>query len=225
MVIDIIVAAIVFVWAVFGYRKGFIRQAFALAGVILMMFFAAPLANILSALINNEFGIPLNSYHAKIGLLAASSCLIYLICIGIGKFLHDTLVKGISMAEKTNHVLGMILGILESTVAIYFVLCILLIHIDRIGSYAPAFAQTVSESHCGKVVANNNLVEQFELFSGNEKLEINIKPVERPGIMDKSDKTESPEEPAVDQKPKDSPEQDNIESPNQDSDVVYKKRQ
>ena len=225
MVIDIIVAAIVFVWAVFGYRKGFIRQAFALAGVVLMSLFAAPVANILSALINNELGVPLNSYYAKIGLLAASSCLIYLICIGIGRFLHDTLVKGIKMAEKTNHVLGMILGILESTVAIYFVLCILLIHIDRIGSYAPGFAQKITESHCGNVVANNNLVEQFELFSGDKKLEVNIKPVERPVMMDKTDNVDSPAETVPAQETSKNPEQDNTNTPAQDSDIVYKKRQ
>lgn len=169
MITDIIVVSIIFVWGVFGYRQGFIRRAFALAGVILVAALSAPLANILHAVITTEFNIPLNEHYSKTALLTASACLIYIACFCVGKFLHNTLVKGINVAEKTNHVLGMILGIIESALAIYFVLGVILIHIDKLETYAPAVSQEITQSTSGTFVANNNFVESFELFSTDVK--------------------------------------------------------
>lgn len=169
MIIDIILVSIIVVWGVFGYRQGFIRRAFTLAGVILVAIFSAPLANILNAVITTEFNIPLNEHYSKTALLAASACIIFITCFLVGKFLHNTLVKGINVAERTNHVLGMILGIIESSLAIYFVLGVILIHIDKIETYAPAVAQEINKSKAATFVANNNFVQSFELFSADVK--------------------------------------------------------
>ena len=169
MIIDIILASIVFVWGVLGYRQGFIRRGFALAGIILVALFSAPVANILHAIITVEFNIPLNEYYAKTALLAAAACIIYVACFLIGKFLHNTLVKGIKIAEKTNHIFGTILGVVEAVVAIYFILGVAFIYIDKIDTYAPAVAKEFNQSHIGHFVSKNNFVKSFELFSSSAK--------------------------------------------------------
>jgi uncharacterized membrane protein required for colicin V production len=205
MVIDIILVSIIVVWGVFGYRQGFIRRAFTLAGVILVALFSAPLANILNAVITTEFNIPLNEHYAKTALLAASACIIFVLCFLVGKFLHNTLVKGINMAEKTNHVLGMILGIIESSLAIYFVLGVILIHIDKIETYAPSVAQEITQSKAGSFVAENNFVESFELFSADVK----AKALKKPQSEQQSSQTEgSPDTNMADSEPKEASPQD-----------------
>ena len=199
MIIDIILASIIFVWAVIGYRKGFIHRAFALIGVIFVAAFSAPLANILNAIITIEFNIPLNEHYAKTALLAASACIIYIACYFLGRFLYNNLVKGIKLAEKTNKILGTILGIL--------VICI---HINKVETYIPPLAREIHQSYAGTFVSQNNFVELFELFSPNKKSEIpqNTDPQASESQKDEPEQTKELPEQTNDQPEKDTSERD-----------------
>ena len=48
-----------------------------------------------------------------------------------------TLIKGIKPAEKTDHVLGMTLGIIESAIGIYVIMCVFAMARDKIDKYIP----------------------------------------------------------------------------------------
>ena len=168
MIIDIISAAILFVWAVFGYRKGFIKQVFTLAGILLAMFFSAPLSDIIEHILNDEFNIVLTGKHLQAMLLAATASIIYVICFFLGHFLHDTLVKGIHLAEKTNHIFGMVLAIIEASIAIYFILGITAAYQDKVEKYAPSLNNVLTQSHVYSLVKDNNLMIKYSFFNRDQ---------------------------------------------------------
>ena len=164
MVLDIISAAIIFVWAVFGYRKGFIKQAFTLAGILLAMFFSAPLAGIIEHILHDEFNISLTGRHLQAMLLTATAAVIYIVSFFLGHFLHNTLVKGINLAEKTNHILGAVLSITEAAIAIYFIFGVTAAYQNKVEKYAPESHSILDESTVFTVVKNNNLMLKYNFF-------------------------------------------------------------
>ncbi|MBR4986137.1 MAG: CvpA family protein [Proteobacteria bacterium] len=164
MVLDIILVAVLIVWAVFGYRKGFIKQIFVLAGIVAVVFLAPPLSEIAQKVLQNEFGIVVAGRFLHGLLFAACSSLIYIVSYTIGYFLHDTLVKGIPVAERTNHVLGGTLGVLEAMTASYLILGVFAVGSAKIEEYAPAVYEGISESAAYRAVAGNNIFEHFDYF-------------------------------------------------------------
>ena len=164
MVLDIILAVILFVWAVFGYRKGFIKQIFTLAGIILTILGAGACADLLELILTKDFGIIVGHYSRGF-LLVASAAFIYIVCYVIGRFMHNTLVKGIPLAEKTNHILGAILGIIQATLAIYFALCVGSVIDKEIEDHSPGLHQFLNESSSYQIVSHNNLIENFDFFA------------------------------------------------------------
>lgn len=164
MVLDIILIAVLFVWAVFGYRKGFIRQIFALAGIILTILGAGALADLLELILTKDVGLIIG-HHMRGFLLAASAACIYITCYAIGRFLHNTLVKGIELAEKTNHILGMVLGIVQAALVIYFVLCVGHVIENRIQDHSTGIHQFMTQSRAYQVVSHNNVIENFDFFA------------------------------------------------------------
>ncbi len=168
MIIDIILLIIILVWAIFGYRKGFIKQLFTLAGVVLIIFFAAPIADIAQNVLAKEFDLILTGAYVKGGLLAASSALLYILAHVTGKFLHNTLVKGIPVAESTNHVLGATLGITEAVLVIFFVLSLISIGQNKINEYAPEVQSVISQSKAFQICDKNNLLRNYDFFKSDE---------------------------------------------------------
>lgn len=184
MILDIILAAALFVWAVFGYRKGFIKQIFVLAGIIAVIFLGPPLSDIVLRVLQNEYGIVVAGRILHGLLFAGCSSLIYIVCYTIGYFLHDTLVKGIPLAERTNHILGATLGILESVVASYLILGVFSVGASKIEEYAPAVHSGIEQSVAYQVVSGNNIFEHFDYFQ--PLLEV------RSGAKTDSDETAKP---------------------------------
>ena len=165
MVLDIICIATVFVWAVFGFRKGFVRQAFALAGVAGVVFLSVPMAEIIQDILSKDMGMVIASRVMRGFLLVVCGTVIYLFCYIVGRFVHNTLIKGISVAETTNHILGTSLGVIESTLGLYFILCLMSMVQDRIKEYAPSVHETMEASKCYALAAKNNFVENSGFFT------------------------------------------------------------
>ena len=164
MILDIILIAALIVWAVFGYRKGFVKQIFVLAGIVAVVFLGPPVSDIAQKVLQNEFGIVVAGRILHGLLFAGCSSLIYIIFYTIGYFLHDTLVKGIPVAERTNHILGATLGVLEAIFASYLILGVMAVGSAKIKEYAPTFHAGVEQSVAYQVVARNNLYEHFDYF-------------------------------------------------------------
>ena len=164
MALDIVSLAVLFVWAVFGYRKGFIKQIFTLAGIILTILGAGALADLLELILTKDLGLIIG-HNVRFFLISASAACIYIFCYALGRFLHNTLVKGIPIAEKTNHILGAVLGILQAALVIYFVLCIGNIIEKRIEEYSPGIHQFLTQSQAYQICSQNNLIENFDFFS------------------------------------------------------------
>ncbi len=79
---------------------------------------------------------------------------------------------------------------IEAVVAIYFILGVAFIYIDKIDTYAPAVAKEFNQSHIGQFVSKNNFVKSFELFSPGAKNKV-FEQSESPRTSDK-------EQPAAD---------------------------
>lgn len=189
MIVDVICLATLFVFAVFGYRKGFVKQIFALAGVAGVAFFSVPLAEIFEAILQKDMGFLLTGRFVRGGLLAASASLIYLFCHLVGRFLHDTLVKGIGFAESTNHILGTVLALIESAIALYFILCLTDTVQDRVKEYAPEVYNAVSQSTAFHIAQENNGLQNSAFFSKFQRKEFgNIQGKEKSGTHENDEK-------------------------------------
>ena len=164
MVLDGVLLAIVVVFGIYGYRKGFVSQAVGLAGLVVVVLFGAPLADIVERVLANEFSIVLPGRHFRLLLVSCVCAVLYLLCSLVGHFLHQTLVRGIKLAEKTNHVVGAALGIVESLVGIYFVLGLASIGEGKIREYAPEVADVLVSSVTYRAVCENNVVDEFGIF-------------------------------------------------------------
>ncbi len=164
MILDIILVAIIFIWAVFGYRKGFIRQIFVFVGILAVAFGSVPLADIAEKIISEEFEIVLTGRYVKMFLLAGCAAIIFIITTLVGRFLQETLVQGIPMAEKTNHILGAVIGIISSFIVVVFILSVCAVGHTKIEHYAPGFGQFLSKSTSYQIVLKNNPVLVFDFF-------------------------------------------------------------
>lgn len=171
MILDIILAIIIFVWAVFGYRRGFVRQLFTLAGILLVVFVSAPMADMLEKILTRELDVHMDGRYMRGFLLSASGAVLYLLSHIAGRFMHDTLVKGISLAEKTNHVLGMTLALVQAGLVIYFILCIGSVYQNKVQEYAPNIYQNMTSSIGYTIADNANLLENYTFFQKDEMLE------------------------------------------------------
>ena len=123
MAIDIAALVIVFVWAVFGYRKGFARQLFGLLAIVCVVLFSTPMAQIAEHVLADEADITMPGARMRVVLTSTCAAFIFIAVSLVGVFLRHTLIKGIKPAEKTDHVLGMTLGIIESAIGIYVIMC------------------------------------------------------------------------------------------------------
>ena len=132
MAIDIAALVIVFVWAVFGYRKGFARQLFGLLAIVCVVLFSTPMAQIA-----DEADITMPGARMRVVLTSTCAAFIFIAVSLVGVFLRHTLIKGIKPAEKTDHVLGMTLGIIESAIGIYVIMCVFAMARDKIDKYIP----------------------------------------------------------------------------------------
>jgi uncharacterized membrane protein required for colicin V production len=185
MVLDGLMAAVITVWAVFGYRRGFVRQIFTLAGILLVIFVSAPMAEMLENILTKEFDMYFDGRYMRSILLSVSGAVLYLLSYVVGRFLHETLVKGISVAEKTNHILGMVLAVVQALLVIYFVLCIGSIYQTKIQEYAPVIYQAMNDSKGYQVADNNNLLENYTFF----QRDIEKKASEEPQNPEKNEKS------------------------------------
>lgn len=161
MILDVILIAILLVWTIAGYRKGFVRQIFSLAGLVLMLFFARPLAEITAEILKNEADVDLLGlqFHAMLVAICASS--IYICFYLLGLILHKTLIKGIKIAEKLDHVLGASLGFIQAFIVCYFALCLIDALESKIERYAPSVALKFSTSKSLKYMEGRNYLASF----------------------------------------------------------------
>lgn len=137
MAIDIAALVIVFVWAVFGYRKGFARQLFGLLAIVCVVLFSTPMAQIAEHVLADEADITMPGARMRVVLTSTCAAFIFIAVSLVGVFLRHTLIKGIKPAEKTDHVLGMTLGIIESAIGIYVIMCVFAMARDKIDKYIP----------------------------------------------------------------------------------------
>lgn len=158
MVIDIGLLVVVFVWAVFGYRKGFMHQLIGLLALVCVVLFSTTLAQIAERILADEVGISMAGARMRILLTSTCAAIIYITISLVGAFLHQTLVKGIKPAEKTDRVLGMTLGILTSAIAIYVVMCALVLAREKIDKYLPEAGGSLDQSVVYQTAYDYNIV-------------------------------------------------------------------
>ena len=73
MAIDIAALVIVFVWAVFGYRKGFARQLFGLLAIVCVVLFSTPMAQIAEHVLADEADITMPGARMRVVLTSTPS--------------------------------------------------------------------------------------------------------------------------------------------------------
>lgn len=159
MWIDVAAAAVVFVWAVFGYRKGFIRQLIGLLAIVCVVLFASPAADIAARVLADEADIAVPGARMRVLLVSACGAVIFVALSLTGMFLHRTLVKGIKPAEKTDRVLGMSLAVVQAVIAVYAVLCLCALGREKIDKYIPEFGAILDASMSYPSAASFNAFE------------------------------------------------------------------
>jgi len=162
MFVDGFILFTLLVLGVYGYRKGFTRQIFALLGIVSVYVFAMPLAAILEKILKNETSIQLPEAYAHVILLSTSAAILYIACFCMGAFLRSTLVQGIRPAEKTDCIFGASLGIVQSALVIFFILCLLNLLSEKVERYAPEAYQVLNQSHAYKMANALNFLEQYQ---------------------------------------------------------------
>ncbi|MCL2325861.1 MAG: CvpA family protein [Proteobacteria bacterium] len=162
MFVDGFILFTLLVLGVYGYRKGFTRQIFALLGIVSVYAFAMPLAGVLEKILQNETSIQLHGPYAHVILLSVSAAVLYITCFCTGAFLRNTLVQGIRIAEKTDRIFGASLGIVQSTLMIFFILCLLSLLSEKVERYAPEVHQVLNQSHAYKMAHAFNFLTQYQ---------------------------------------------------------------
>lgn len=175
MAIDIAALVIVFVWAVFGYRKGFARQLFGLLAIVCVVLFSAPLAQIAEHVLADEADITMPGARMRIVLTSTCAAFIFISVSLVGIFLRHTLIKGIKPAEKTDHVLGMTLGIIESAIGIYVIMCVFAMARDKIDKYVPEAGVYLDQSAVYRTADDYNAVAESPFIAPKNKPKNNPK--------------------------------------------------
>lgn len=175
MAIDIAALVIVFVWAVFGYRKGFARQLFGLLAIVCVVLFSAPLAQIAEHVLADEADITMPGARMRIVLTSTCAAFIFISVSLVGIFLRHTLIKGIKPAEKTDHVLGMTLGIVESAIGIYVIMCVFAMARDKIDKYVPEAGVYLDQSAVYRTADAYNAVAESPFIAPKNKPKNNPK--------------------------------------------------
>lgn len=175
MAIDIAALVIVFVWAVFGYRKGFARQLFGLLAIVCVVLFSAPLAQIAEHVLADEADITMPGARMRIVLTSTCAAFIFISVSLVGAFLRHTLIKGIKPAEKTDHVLGMTLGIIESAIGIYVIMCVFAMARDKIDKYVPEAGVYLDQSAVYRTADDYNAVAESPFIAPKNKPKNNPK--------------------------------------------------
>ena len=160
MAIDIAALVIVFVWAVFGYRKGFARQLFGLLAIVCVVLFSTPMAQIAEHVLADEADITMPGARMRVVLTSTCAAFIFIAVSLVGVFLRHTLIKGIKPAEKTDHVLGMTLGIIESAIGIYVIMCVFAMARDKIDKYIPEAGIYLDQSAVYRTADADNAVAE-----------------------------------------------------------------
>lgn len=175
MAIDIAALVIVFVWAVFGYRKGFARQLFGLLAIVCVVLFSAPLAQIAEHVLADEADITMPGARMRIVLTSTCAAFIFISVSLVGIFLRHTLIKGIKPAEKADHVLGMTLGIIESAIGIYVIMCVFAMARDKIDKYVPEAGVYLDQSAVYRTADAYNAVAESPFIAPKNKPKNNPK--------------------------------------------------
>lgn len=175
MAIDIAALVIVFVWAVFGYRKGFARQLFGLLAIVCVVLFSTPMAQIAEHVLADEADITMPGARMRIVLTSTCAAFIFIAVSLVGAFLRHTLIKGIKPAEKTDHVLGMTLGIIESAIGIYVIMCVFAMARDKIDKYVPEAGVYLDQSAVYRTADAYNAVAESPFIAPKNKPKNNPK--------------------------------------------------
>ncbi len=160
MVIDILAVVAIIVFGIWGARRGLLKQVAAVAAILLMYFFASPLADILCNIIcdHSELSFPPRYLHVL--LVAVSATAIFVIVTLIGGFLHRTLVTGIKPVETANRAFGFTLGMVLAATVIYFILCLANCGMGWIEGYAPSLGAEIQKSTAFGITKEFNIIEE-----------------------------------------------------------------
>lgn len=160
---DIIIVLVIALFGVFGALRGFIRQAFALIGVVAMALFAVPLGVMVATPIAEQQGWgPTNATRFKIGASLVAALVIYVVVMIIGRWVNRKIGRrrfddNKSEMARWNRQLGALLGILKGAVLCWLILCFF-VAFSRV---APGTVSAIEES---RAVKSTEVFNPFEYW-------------------------------------------------------------
>lgn len=160
MVIDIVILVFLIVFGVWGARRGLVKQIALLAAIVLMYFFASPIAEIFTAIVKDHSSLSIPERYIHTLLVSLSATAIFVVVNLLGGFLHKTLIQGIKPLENANKAFGFTLGVISCALVCYFVLCLANCAMGWIESYAPALSTEFKESVAFASTKQYNLIEE-----------------------------------------------------------------
>lgn len=147
MWIDIVAALVIIGITYLGYRQGALKQVLSLAALALVFFFAGPLAQQLSRVLN--IGYVVNLVICAVLLFVAARVAFWILNRQFGK---ET--SGKPMAWNQN--LGVAVGLVKGEVVVWLVACLALVFLTSFPNLTPDVKSALERSVTGRVAQATN---------------------------------------------------------------------
>ncbi|MBN1946189.1 MAG: CvpA family protein [Bradymonadales bacterium] len=159
MYIDIGIAVVVALFALFGLLSGFWGQILRLAALVSLFFLAPPVARAIQGPVADVLGTDTSPQMVWGTSLIVAAVLLYIgMSLVIAIILHSA--KAYKDMSGASRVAGFFLGLLKGAVATYLLACGFAM-VGQAGHLSGAVEQQSAESHVVTLVAKYNLVEKM----------------------------------------------------------------
>jgi len=172
MIVDIICAAVLFLFCLLGAWRGFVRQVFSLLAFVLIALFAVPLGVLMASPVikSSDWG-PGVATHLRIGFALGAALAIYIVVKVIGAFVDSAIGKhradGATRLAPWNRYWGAALGVVKAAVVCWLVLSFF----AAFPKIAPAVAAEADESWAARTTRLHNPFDRWIVPEQREDME------------------------------------------------------
>ena len=172
MMVDIICAAVLFLFCLLGAWRGFVRQVFSLLAFVLIALFAVPLGVLMASPVikSSDWG-PGVATHLRIGFALGAAVAIYIVVKVIGSFVNSAIgrhrVDGATRLAPWNRYWGAALGVVKAGVLCWLVLSFF----AAFPKIAPAVTAKAEESWSARTTRLYNPFARWILPEQREDME------------------------------------------------------
>jgi len=161
MVIDLVLAGGVLLWAFLGYLSGALKQIFKLVVIIAAYFLARPISKMFGSDVESITGLPIEISNG-IALMLAWFVIALILSIISSAILRRLFDLGGNELQAIDSIGGMLLSSVKYIAVIYFLIAAILSFKMFFNDKFPEFMNKMEESNVVTFVENNNFLKNVE---------------------------------------------------------------